>query len=80
MSSAGRCFRTKKCVKMRERRRKRRERCAVRAKIPLNRKIYDVLVAVAVVKTTAKATPKTNDLIGSMKKNNRAALAARSLV
>ena len=41
----------------------------------LNRQISDVLVAVAVVKTTAKATPKTNDLIGSMKKNNRAALA-----
>ena len=41
----------------------------------LNRQISEVLVAVAVVKTTAKATPKTNDLIGSMKKNNRAALA-----
>lgn len=39
----------------------------------------DVLVAVAVVTTTA-ATPKTNDSIGSMKKKNRAALAARSLV
>ena len=45
----------------------------------LNRKISDVLVAVAVVMTTA-ATPKTNDSIGSMKKNNRAALAARFLV
>ena len=45
----------------------------------LNRKMSDVLVAVAVVTTTA-ATPKTSDSIGSMKKNNRAALTARSLV
>ena len=69
MSSAGSCFRT-----------------GVQPKslgfflfFALKRKISDVIVAVAVVMTKT-ATPKTNDLIGSMKKNNRAALAARSLV
>ena len=69
MSSAGSCFRT-----------------GVQPKslgfflfFALNWKISDVLVAVAAVMTTP-ATPKTNALIGSMKKNNRAALAARFLV
>ena len=37
------------------------------------------MITVSLGKDTAKTTPENNDLIGGMRKNNRAARAARTL-